>query len=167
MTDSTSAAAAQITVCAAVSRTETRQQHEETVMTYREDYDAALAAWRTARHVTGCPGTDGTREPSRACQPCADYWHAVHAFYVAQRAQDAADSADGYEYRHGPVGREAICLDCGQAFNPCDDSDLIHLVTTVPPGESWALRSGDDLPEMPLGQDRYCGGRGDMVGCWY
>lgn len=46
-----------------------------------------------------------------------------------------------------PVGREAICRKCGEAFNPADEDDLIHLV-----------RASDETE---------CGGQGDMVGGWF
>lgn len=62
------------------------------------------------------------------------------------------------------VGLEAICTLCGQAFNPCDDADLIHLVTTVPEGMRWGPDYSGDLPEGP---ERECGGLGELTGGWF
>lgn len=45
----------------------------------------------------------------------------------------------------GPVGREAVCSQCGEAFNPTDDDDLVH------------IERQDGTP---------CGGHGQMKGQW-
>lgn len=44
-----------------------------------------------------------------------------------------------------PVGYEALCLVCGESFNPGDENDLIH------------IRKDDETE---------CGGQGIMVGEW-
>ncbi len=88
-------------------------------------YDAAYASWRTA-----C----GHQEPVPGCQACNTYLEAAEAFRTALRVQNAADAAEGWEY---PEPLQAVCTVCGQYFIPTDDSDLIHLETTVPPGVRW------------------------------
>ena len=110
-------------------------------------YDAALATWRE----TGCHA-----EPAGDCGQCALYWAACDAFIAAKSASAGPGDVQ-------PIGREALCADCGQSFNPCDDADLIHLVTTVPPGLKWGPDYTGDLPEGP---ERYCGGRGEHSGYW-
>jgi hypothetical protein len=50
------------------------------------------------------------------------------------------------------IGVEAMCLLCGQTFNPCGPDDLTHGVT---------------LADDPLtGQDEPCGGPGVLLGAW-
>jgi hypothetical protein len=119
-------------------------------------YDQALTRWRANCHHDAPPYEMPTQD---GCAGCAVYLAAVAAFTEALKAQNAADAAEGFH----PVGREAICLTCGQAFNPADESDLIHLQTTVPDGLKWGPDYTVDLPEGP---ERYCGGRGEMTGAW-
>jgi hypothetical protein len=130
-------------------------------------YDAALAEWRGATHTPECRtqwdegddgGPDGTqREDGRpTCPACFRYMGACDAFTVSLGEVDPDDSG-------GAVGREALCADCGQAFNPVNHADLIHILTTVPAGQKWGPGYTVDLPEGP---ERYCGGRGEHAGYW-
>lgn len=144
-------------------------------------YDAALARWRDA----SCGHDDAANPLHLECSPCDDYWQACEAFTLAARQWVAREAVRAFvlgETRERFIACEATCLTCGQAFNPNDDADLIHLVTTVPRGVKWgdpmtyppAMRRplpaglvADYTEPMPEdGPDRYCGGRGEISGYW-
>jgi hypothetical protein len=172
-----------------------QEQATPVVPAHRAAYDAALTEWRgTCNHPD-----DGTNTPpvQQGCPGCAAYSAACEAFIAAVTRQNAKDAEEGYRY----TALVAECTVCGQEFCPTSENDMIHLMTTVPPGVKWgdpstytaagvklgalsgsgiaalaaALAGADSTDDArralggfasgpPEGPDRYCGGRGEMLG---
>jgi hypothetical protein len=147
-----------LTARTAGTRASGREERTTAMAEHHDAYDTAFTAWReTCRH----PETAYAGPVQDGCASCDAYDRARETFMDALRQVNAADAAEGFGY----VALEAHCTVCGQAFNPLDDSDLIHLMTTVPEGITWDDYAPGD-PALPEAQERYCGGRGEMRGGW-
>ena len=113
-------------------------------------YDAALGAWRETCHH---PETPYAMPVAEGCTGCETYMAACEAFLKSVREQNATDACGDFY----PASCEALCVVCGQSFIPHGDADLIHLMTTVPPGVKWGDAStyrhaGVRLRSLPDGR---------------